>query len=167
MDDALALEVAGLVCADRHGDVDVAGPQRDQRVLGLHQRHRELDGGVELGEAGDGERHDRAGHRLERAHPEAPAAQAGDRLELGLGLGEPREDPLGVAHHGLAGVGEPHAARAALDEDGAGLALERGDLLRDGRLRERERFGGGGERALEGDLAQDAHAADVEHQCSL
>ena len=49
----------------------------------------------------------------------------------------------------------------------AGLALERGDLLRDGRLRERERLGGGGERAARGDLPQDAHAADIEHQRSL
>ena len=74
---------------------------------------------------------------------------------------------LGVAHDRLARVGEPHAARAALDEHGAGLALERGDLLGDGGLREGERVGGGGERAPEGDLAQDAHAADVEHQDNL
>ena len=100
-------------------------------------------------------------------HPHAPAAQAGDRLELGLGLGELGEDPLGVAHDRLAGVGQPHPARAALDEHGAGLALERGDLLGDGGLRERERVGGGGERAAEGDFAEDAHAADVEHQCNL
>ena len=108
-----------------------------------------------------------AGGRLERGHPQAPAAQAGDRLQLGLGLGEPGEDPLGVADDGLAGVGEPHAARAALDEHGAGLALERGDLLGDGGLGEGERLGCGGERAPEGDLAQHAHAADVEHQCIL
>ena len=72
-----------------------------------------------------------------------------------------------MADDGLAGVGQPDAARAALDEHGAGLALERGDLLGDGGLGEGERLGRGGERAPEGDLAQHAHAADVEHQCIL
>ena len=72
-----------------------------------------------------------------------------------------------MAHDGLAGLGQPHAARAALDEHGAGLALERGDLLRDGGLRERERLRRGGEGAPQGDLAQDAHAADVKHQRNL
>ena len=67
----------------------------------------------------------------------------------------------------LAGVGEADAARAALHERRAGLALERGDLLRDGGLRERQRLGGGGERAAHGDLAEHTHAADVEHQPNL
>ena len=65
------------------------------------------------------------------------------------------------------GVGEADAAHAALDERRPGLALERGDLLRDGGLGEGERLGGGGERAALGDLAQDSHAANVKHQQSL
>ena len=72
-----------------------------------------------------------------------------------------------MAHDGLAGLGQPHAARAALDQHRAGLALERRDLLRDRGLGEGERLGGGGERAPQGDFAQDPHAADVEHQCDL
>ncbi len=72
-----------------------------------------------------------------------------------------------MADDDLAGLREAHAARAALDEDGPGLALERGDLLGDGGLGEGEGLGGGGEGALERDLAEDAHAADVEHQSSL
>ena len=76
-------------------------------------------------------------------------------------------DRVGVAHERLARLGQPHAARAALHEDGPGLALERGDLLRDGGLREGEGLRGGGEGALDGDLAEDAHAADVEHELSL
>ena len=61
-------------------------------------------------------------------------------------------------------VGQADAAHAALDERRPGLALERGDLLGDGGLRERQGLGGGGERAALGDLAQDPHAADVKHQ---
>ena len=60
-----------------------------------------------------------------------------------------------------------HAARAALHERGAGLALERGDLLRDRGLRERQRLGRGRERTAYRDLAEHPHAADVEHQLNL
>ena len=100
-------------------------------------------------------------------HPQAAAAQAGDRLQLGLGLGQAGHDRLGVADDRLARLGEPHAARAALHERGAGLALERGDLLRDGGLRERQRLGRGGERAADRDLAEHPHAADVKHELNL
>ena len=72
-----------------------------------------------------------------------------------------------MADERVARVGQADAAHAALDERGAGLALERRDLLRDGGLRERQRLGGGRERAVLGDLAEDPHAADVEHQRSL
>jgi hypothetical protein len=66
-----------------------------------------------------------------------------------------------------AGVGQPHTACAALDEPRPGLALERGDLLGDGRLRVGQRLGGGREGAAGRDLAQDPHAADIEHEAQL
>ena len=113
------------------------------------------------------ERHQRRAGGLERRHAQAPAAQAGDRLELGLGLGEARHDRLGVADDRLARLGQAHAARVALHEGRAGLALERGDLLRHGGLGEGQRLGGGGEGAAHRDLAEHAHAADVEHQQNL
>ena len=72
-----------------------------------------------------------------------------------------------MADEHAARVGEADAARAALDQRRAGLALERGDLLRDGGLGEGERLGRGGERAALGDLAQDSHSANVKHQQSL
>ena len=77
---------------------------------------RQLDAGVRGAEGGDRERHQRRGGGLERGQPQAPAAQAGDRLQLGLGLGEPGEDRVGVAHERLARLGEPDAARVALHE---------------------------------------------------
>ena len=69
------------------------------------------------------------GKAASRSRPPRRPAQ---RLELGLGVGEPSEDDVGVADEHLAGLGEPHAARGALDEGGAGLALQGGDLLGDG-----------------------------------
>ena len=67
----------------------------------------------------------------------------------------------------LAGLREPDPARPALDELRARLAFERGDLLRDRGLRERERLSGSGERAPRGDLSEDFHAAYIEHEHSL
>ena len=72
-----------------------------------------------------------------------------------------------MAHERLARLGEPDAARVALDERAAGLALERGDLLRDGGLREGQRLGGGAERAADGDLPEHPHTANVKHQYFL
>jgi hypothetical protein len=118
-------------------------------------------------EGGDRERHQRRGGGLERGEPQPAAAQAGDRLQLGLGLAEAGEDGVGVADECLAGLGQPDPAGVALDERSAGLALERGDLLRDGGLGEGEGLGGGRERAAYGDFAKHLHAANVEHQKNL
>ena len=69
-----------------------------------------------------------------------------------------------MADERLARLGEADPARVALDELAAGFALERGDLLRDGGLREGEGLGGSAERAADRDLPEHAHAANVEHQ---
>jgi hypothetical protein len=59
------------------------------------------------------------------------------------------------------------SARPAVHERGSGLALQRGDLLRDCGLGIREGLGGGGERTLFGDLLEHPQAADIEHKYSL
>ena len=76
---------------------------------------------------------------------------------------EPGEDHVGVGHERAAGLGQVHAARAALDEHGARLALQSGDLLGDRRLCVGERLGRGGERAAQRDLAENPQPLDVEH----
>ena len=156
-----------VVGVEGERDLELTALELRQRVHRLGQRQRQLDRGVALAEGRDRERHQRRARRLEGGHAQAAAAQPGDRLELRLGLGEPAEDRLRVADERATRVGEADAAHAALDERRAGLALERGDLLRDGRLGEGQRLRGGGERAALGDLAQDSHAANVEHQQSL
>ena len=126
-------------------------------TAGWRERYAAIAGGISVAAADSN-----------AARRSAAAAQAGDRLELGLRLGQPGEDRVGVAcTSARARVGQPHAARAALDERGAGLALERRDLLGDRGLGERQGLGRGGEGAADGHLAQDAHSAYVKHQVDL
>ena len=148
---------------DVERDVDLAAAQPAQRRPRLGGLERQLDRRVALAEARDRLGHDRRAGAGEGGQAQAPAAQAGDRLELGLGVGEAGEDRVGVLDQRATGVGQAHAARVALDERRAGLALEGGDLLGDRGLRVGQRVGGGGEGAARGDLAQHAHSADIEH----
>src|SRR5262245_48242188 len=100
---------------------------------------------------------------LEPLQPGPAAAQPADRGQLLLGRLDAGEDRVRVGYERAAGLGEPHAARAALHELRPGLALERGHVLADRRLCEVERLRRGGERAPRRDLPEHAHPLDIEH----
>ena len=87
-----------------------AGDARKRVGLG----ERELDGGVAASECADGLRHDRRVGGGKRGEAEHSAAQAGDRLDLGLGGGEAGDDPVGVRDERAAGLrsGARSAGRA-------------------------------------------------------
>ncbi len=112
----------------------------------------------------DRPRHDRRVGGGEGGEAEHPAAQARDRLDLGLRGGEAGDDPVGVGDEGASGLGQADGPRAALDESYAGLTFEGRDLLRDRRGRESERLCGGGDRPVFGHRAQHPHPANVEHK---
>ena len=76
------------------------------------------------------------------------------------------EQRLGVLDQHERRVGQAHAAAGALEQPHAGLALEHRELLRDGRRRELERVGDGGDRPALVQLAQQAEAVDVEHRAA-
>ena len=143
--------------------VDLPGAQQRAGLVGLGLDHSQLDLRMAAVEHGHGLRHERGAGALEAGEPQPAAAQPGDRGQLLLGGVQAAEDRVGVLHERATGVGQAHAAGAALDEPGAGLALERRHVLADGRLREAQRLRGRGERALRRDLAKDLHAAHVEH----
>jgi hypothetical protein len=65
------------------------------------------------------------------------------------------------------GVRELRAAAGAGDQRSADLGLERGEVLRDRGLRERQRIGGGGQRTVVRNRAQGAQAPEVVHKLSL
>ena len=73
--------------------------------------------------------------------------------DLDLGERQSVERGAGVLDQQPAGVGQVRAAARARDERSADLRLERGEVLRDRGLGERQRVGGGGQRAVVGDRA--------------
>ncbi len=172
VDQVLELQLGGqrraqrLVVVDER-QVGLAGLQALRRLVRLGLDHAQFDAGVALVELRHRAWDERGAGALEAGQPQATAAQARDRGQLLLGGLDAGEDRIRVLAEGATGVGESYAARAALDELRADLALERGDVLADRGLREVERLGGGGEGAAGGHLAQDAHTTDVEHQSSL
>jgi hypothetical protein len=147
--------------------LQLGGAEHLQGVLGLRVGEGELDIGMALAEAGERRREQRGARGGERRQAHAPPAHAGDRVQLGLCRGEPREHHVGVVDQRPARVRQVDAAAGAVDERGAGAALERGDLLGDGRLRVGERLGRGGEGAVLRDRLEDLQLLDVEHNPSL
>ena len=153
-----------LVEVDGEREVEPALAQPGDALERARLPDGELDRRMAGAERVDGARQHARARGRERGHPQVPAPQVGERRERRLGRLEPAEDHLGVLDERLARLGEHDAARPALEQPRAGLALERGDLLRDGRRRVGEDVGGAGERAAARDLAQHTQSADVEHE---
>ena len=108
----------------------------------------------------------------ERARERADAAACGARSSTTAAICTPARSSRSATASACASRSRPasvgtRAAAAAHEQRGAELALERGDLLGDRRLAERERLGGARERAGAGDRAERQQPACVEHSVSL
>ena len=78
------------------------------------------------------------------------------------------EHELGVVGEEQARVGQRDGSHGAIEQGEPHLLLERGDLLRDRRLRVAELIGGARERAMLRDVAQRSQPSNVvQHQQSL
>ena len=124
----------------------------------------DLDVRVRLGESAQERRQHAGPDALERPDPEPAGVSGLERAHVGLGREEARLDRVRVPQEDAAGLGQRDRARASgtLDEAEPDDALERRDLLRDGRLRVAEALGGAPERALVGDRLQRDEVAEVE-----
>ena len=109
-------------------------------------------------------RHERGQRARERAH--AQALVAGQLRQLRAGERQAVGERVGVLEQDLARGRELQPAGLAVQQPRADLLLQRGDLLRDGRLRERERSRGGAERALVGHRPERQQPSRV-HRLSL
>ena len=96
-----------------------------------------------------------------RARPVTVPAAAARSASARRGALEQR---LGVLDQHERRVGQPHAAAGPLEQLHAGLALEHRELLRDGRGRELQRVGDGGDRPALVQFAQQPQAAELEHR---
>ena len=122
-----------------------------------------LDGdpGARMGgaDARDGGGHEPRERGREGADAQERALVVGDLGELGAGELEALGDRVGVLEQERAGRRELQAAAAAIEQPRADLVLERRDLMRDRRLRERELARRPRERPLVRDGAEGEHAA--------
>ena len=87
--------------------------------------------------------------------------------DLRLGELQPLAQRLGVRVQKLADRGQREARPASHDQPLAELSLQRSDLLRNGRLRERERSGGVRERSPLRDLPEDDQPPRIQHRSVL
>ena len=152
---------------ERHGHVQraVAHPGDEVRRAALADADVELGGlEQERRHGGGDDRGERAG---ERADPEPVALLRDELRELRVGERQALRDRPRVDEEPLAGRREAQPAPPSLDQAGPELALERGDLLGDGGLGERQRVGGARERAVLGDRAEREQPPRIQHQLSL
>ena len=140
----------GVLVHDR--EVELGEPQRGEAVSGLEVVDGELEGRVVSSQRRDRRGHERLGRGLERGHAQAAGDDAREPGQVRLGDLELRQHRLGVGDERARGVGQPDAAAVALEQRDPDLALERGELLRDRRRRERERLGGRRDRPAGGEL---------------
>ncbi len=186
------LPTAGQPVPGRHGHIGRVVQERglDQPV---RQRHRLVvpvqdDREVEIpaDHPGDaGLRFQLAGAQPERGVPDAqpgerrreqPARRRGERrqtqlpdhapplgLQIGAGQLDLGEDARGVLGEQPPGVGQPYAPPVLGEQPLADLALQLGELLRDGRGRHVQPFGGGADGAVPGEGVEGAQALQVQH----
>src|SRR5215210_9364536 len=123
--EALELRGVQLVVLEDDGELELGRAQHLGRLLGLALHEAELHLRMAPRELRDGGWQQRRARRGERREPHAAPADAGDRLELRLRRGEPRDHYLRVLDERRAGVGEPDAAATAVHERGPRAPLER------------------------------------------
>jgi hypothetical protein len=141
----------GVVIAEDDGGVDLAVPQHRQRHLRMRVDRAQLDAGVVAAHRRRRVGHQRAERRLEPRQPDPSGPQAHQRGQLRAGRIHAADDLGGAAREQLTVRGEPDAPPHPLDEPGAGLGLEAGEVMADRRLRVVQVLRGLGDRAVGGD----------------
>lgn len=144
-------------------EVDVAERERGQRFLRLRFDELAAKGGrVTCKRLHRGNREtERNG--LEGGDASPPRNPTRRRSQLGLRQLGALEQRACVADEDERGIGQPHPSPGPFEERDARLALEHPELLRDGRRREPQRVGHGGDRPARVQLVQEAQPVEVEH----
>ncbi len=133
---ARIVRVRGTPVLDGDRDVDLPVEHHRQTGVALGVLDVDVDAGCRAGEPGERGATTRPMPVARQATVTVPAEPAG---ELRLGTLQLGQHLVGVAEQDLAGRSQPYALGAALDEPAAGLLLQRGQLLGDGRGGDRAR----------------------------
>ena len=158
---AVRTGVPGVLLGDH--EVEPAGRQLEQPLLGRHLGDLDPQRRLPLGEQGERVRQDRLRRGLQ--HRDAHGRDAGlQRLELAADLLLELERTSRVRGQRLAVRGQPHASAVGHEERHPGVLLELGELLGDRRRAVGESLGDSGERAAQGEFVQQAKAAQFEHE---
>ena len=123
----------------RDGDVDGLLAQGGEAVRALDVEQLEAQARVGRGERLGGRRGDPGQRRGEGSDDDGAELAAGVGGDVGLGALELGEERVRVLEQHVGGPGQHQPAAPALGDRLADLALERGELLRDGRGRQVQR----------------------------
>ena len=147
---------------EEHGDVqapigDARGELLDRPLDSLHA----------LGHHGGDRRRHQRGQRAGKASDAQRAAIVAELGELDVGQGEALRHRLRVIERDRARLGQGQAPGPAMQQPRPQLALERGHLLRDRRLRQRQLARGGRERAGLRDGTEGEQPPRIQHKRRL
>jgi hypothetical protein len=158
LDERLGLELVGE--SEAADDRELDGVRTDELQRGRRRRHADIE--VDVAEGREHARQQVRPRDARRSHGERAAALD---VERPTRVREQRLGPQDVVGEDSAGLGERRAAAATVDEDRAELGLERGDVLRDGRLADIELGPRAREGAGAGDCGEGAEPGfDLHHQ---
>lgn len=152
-EDQRDVDVPGAEHAQRLGRLGLGQPQVHVRVLAVHDRR--------------GGGHDRAERGRERRQPQPPGAQPAVGGELVLGGVESADDLGGAFGEKAARVREADTPPGPLDEFGAGLGFQAGEVVADRGLGVVEGVGGSGHRAVPGHRDEHAEPGYVQHGLTI
>ena len=111
-----------------------------------------------------GLRDQRGGDRREGRDPQFARDRLLELRQFGLRFLQNGDDALGMRHQALAGLGQPHATAAPLDQRESGLGLQQRDLLRHRRGRDAQSLRHRRHGLAQRELAQGTEPGDVHAQ---
>ncbi len=157
----------GLVVPEHDRDVDAARAQQVQRLGRVRVDEAHLERGVPPREPLEGSGDERADGRGEAGQAYPAGRQPDVPRQLGVRRVDPADDLGGAVREQPTGLGQPDAAADPLEQLGAGLGLEPGEVVADGGLGVVQLLGGLGDRAEPAHGLQDPETSNVQHLSML
>ena len=147
----------------QQGDIDVAASDRVEHLEGPDLLQRDRDVGMGCAEAANGLGQEPRVDAGKASEPQRPRGHADERLHCRLEGLVPSEDAASQVDRSGAGRRRDDTAGHPAEQRNAHMALEVGDLARDGRLREHECLRGRRQRTTVGHLDENPKRPRIDH----